>query len=274
MNKPNVTKFINVTKSALSKKSPEILTGLGIAGMVTTTVLAVKATPKVLMLIDAEKKRQNDELLEEAKRLNKENCAQISKLSVIDTIKVAWKPYIPALVTGTVSIACLVGASSVNARRNAALATAYQLSTTALADYKEKVVETIGEKKEQVIKDKVAQKKVEENPVSKSSIIVSDKGSTLCYDATAGRYFYSDIETIKKAINEMNRRMVLGEMYVSLNEFYMELGLPTTDIGDEVGWSVDTMIEPDFSTQITDDGRPCVVLSYLAAPCHEFRKLF
>ena len=68
--------------------------------------------------------------------------------------------------------------------------------------------------------------------------------------------------------------MVLGEMYVSLNEFYMELGLPTTDIGDEVGWSVDTMIEPDFSTQITDDGRPCVVLSYLAAPCHEFRKLF
>ena len=274
MNKPNVTKFINVTKAALSKKSPEILTGLGIAGMVTTTVLAVKATPKVLMLIDAEKKRQNDELLEEAKRLNKENRTQISKLSVIDTIKVAWKPYIPALVTGTVSIACLVGASSVNARRNAALATAYQLSTTALADYKEKVVETIGEKKEQVIKDKVAQKKVEENPVSKSSIIVSDKGSTLCYDATAGRYFYSDIETIKKAINEMNRRMVLGEMYVSLNEFYMELGLPTTDIGDEVGWSVDTMIEPDFSTQITDDGRPCVVLSYMAAPCHEFRKLF
>ena len=256
MNKPNVTKFINVTKAALSKKSPEILTGLGIAGMVTTTVLAVKATPKVLQLIEAEKERKNDEL------------------KPIDTIKVAWKPYIPALVTGTVSIACLVGASSVNARRNAALATAYQLSTTALADYKEKVVETIGEKKEQVIKDKVAQKKVEENPVSKSSIIVSDKGNTLCYDATVGRYFYSDIETIKKAANEMNRRMVLGEMYVSLNEFYTELGLPTTEIGDEIGWSVDTMIEPDLSSQIADDGRPCVVLSYMVAPCHEFKKLF
>ena len=58
MNKKDVTKFISVAKATLSKKSPEILTGLGIAGMVTTTVLAVKATPKALELIEDEKRQQ------------------------------------------------------------------------------------------------------------------------------------------------------------------------------------------------------------------------
>ena len=37
---------------ALQKHSPEILTGIGIAGMVTTTILAVRATPKALLLME------------------------------------------------------------------------------------------------------------------------------------------------------------------------------------------------------------------------------
>ena len=255
MNKQDVTKFINVAKTAVSKHSPEILTGIGIAGMITTTVLAVKATPKALLLIDNAKYDKGE------------------PLTKVEVVKTAWRPYIPAIATGIASTACLIGASSVSTRRNAALATAYQLSTTALADYKEKVVETIGEKKEQVVRERVAQKQLDEHPVSKTPVLVTNNGKTMCYDVTSGRYFESDIESIKKVINDLNRRMVLGEMYVSLNDLYIELGLPTINIGDELGWTVDTMIEPDFSSQIAEDGRPCVVLEYLVAPRYGFDKL-
>ena len=51
----NFNLIVNDVKTTLSKHAPEILTGIGIAGMVTTTVLAVRATPKALMLIDAKK---------------------------------------------------------------------------------------------------------------------------------------------------------------------------------------------------------------------------
>lgn len=266
--------IVNDVKTAVSKHAPEILTGIGIAGMVTTTVLAVKATPKALILIEEEKRIQNHELLEEAKANGHTNCARVDKLKPVEVIKVAWKPYIPAAITGVTSIACLIGASSVNARRNAALATAYQLSQAALTEYKEKVVETIGEKKEQVIKDKIAKEKIEKDPVSKKGdIIITEKGSTLCYDAISGRYFKSDIDQIKKVVNELNRQM-LSEMYISLNQFYMALGLSTTTLGDELGWNIDNgLIELDISAQIADDDTPCVVIDYLIAPRYDFSRL-
>ena len=253
--KLNVSKLCKDAKAIVSKRSPEILTGLGIAGMVTTTVLAVRATPKALKLI------------EDAQYEKRES------LTVSEKIKVAWKPYIPAAITGITSITCVIGASSVNAKRNAAIAAAYNLSQTALTEYKEKVVETIGEKKEQVIKDKIAKDKVENNPVTKSEVIITGKGNTLCYDTFNGRYFYSDSDQIKKAINELNRKM-LNEMYVSLNDFYSELDLKLSNNGYELGWKLDDgLIEVDFSSQISDDGRPCLVIDYLVAPRYDYSKL-
>ena len=256
MNKPDVTKSFNVVKSFTTQHSPEILTGIGIAGMITTTVLAVKATPKALKLMeDAQYEKGED-------------------LTVPEKIKTTWKCYIPAAVTGVASVTCLVGASSVNLKRNAALATAYKLSETALLEYKEQVIDTIGERKEKEVRDKVAKKKVEKNPVSKSTVIVTDKGNTLCYDAVTGRYFKSDIETIKKVVNELNRRMIC-ENYISLNEFYSELNLDNCDIGDDLGWNIDSgLIEPDFSTQLADDDQPCIVLSYNVEPRYDFRRLY
>lgn len=271
MNKEKITKFLRSTKRTISKHSPEILTGIGIAGMVTTTVLAVKATPKALELIEEKKREKNYELVKEAAN-GDDSCERINKLSPIETVRVAWKPYIPAVVTGTLSIVCLVGASSTSARRNAALATAYKISETALSEYKAKVVETIGEKKEESIRDKIAKDKVEKNPVSKTEIIITEKGNTLCYDALSGRYFKSDIDRIKKAENAINKRL-LNEMYISLNEFYDELGLGSTSIGDELGWNLDDgLIDLDFSSQIADDGTPCIVVDYRVAPKYNYYK--
>ena len=242
---------------AVSRHGPEILTGLGIAGMITTTILAVRATPKALDLIE-EKKEELDVQPRE-------------KLPVSETVKATWKCYIPAAITGVSSVACLIGASSVNVRRNAALTAAYNLSTTALSEYKEKVIETVGEKKEQAIRDKVAEERINKDPVKQSTIIVSGNGSTRCFDTITKQRFTSDIETIRRIVNDLNQRMINGEDYISLNEFYYELGLDSVSIGDELGWNVATgKIDLDFSAQLDTDGVPCIVIDYMVAPKRGF----
>ena len=107
MSKVSAKDLVKGIKSTLSKRSPEILTGIGIAGMITTTILAVKATPKAMRLIE-EKYGDN-------------NGHPIPKKEVVRT---CWKCYIPSAVTGAASLSCLIGASTVNLKRNAALATA------------------------------------------------------------------------------------------------------------------------------------------------------
>ena len=255
MNKVNVAKLFKDVQAVVSKHTPELLTGIGIAGMITTTVLAVKATPKALKLIESKKEELEME--------------PTDKLKPIETVKTTWKCYIPAAITGATSVACLVGASSVNARRNAALATAYNLSATALSEYKEKVVETVGEKKEREIRDKVAEEQVKKNPVNNSAIVVTNKGGTRFMDSITKRRFTSDIETIKQIANRLNRQMINGQDYVSLNEFYYELGLEGCDVGDELGWNVTRgLIElPEPPHAVVDtDGVPCIVLEYEVAP--------
>lgn len=257
MDKETITNFFKGAKKSVLKHSPEILTGIGVAGMITTTILAVRATPKVMNLIEEEKQE-----------LEKD------KLTVAETVKVAWKPYIPAVVTGMSSVACIIGGCSVSTRRNAALATAYQISRNALADYKSKVIETIGEKKERTVRDKVAEEKIEQNPVSKTEVIIAGKENTLCFDAISGRYFKSNMDKIQKAVNDLNYRMIGGEMYISLNEFYAEIDLPEIKQGDELGWNINNgQIELNFSSQIADDGTPCIVVDYMVEPRYDFSKL-
>lgn len=260
MGKFNLSKLVKSAQMSISKHSPEILTGIGIAGMVTTAVLAVKATPKALKIIES------------MEHIDSETKTVVTPTK-IECVKATWKCYIPAAVTGVTSVACLIGASSVNVRRNAALATAYSLSETALREYKEKVVETIGDKKEKVVREAIDKDHVEKNPVSKSEVIITEKGNTLCYDTLSGRYFKSDIDKIKKAVNELNRTM-LNDMYVSLNEFYDELGLDNISLGYELGWNIDNgLIDIDFSSQLAEDGTPCVVISYNVAPKYNYSRL-
>lgn len=255
MSKVSMTKMVNNVGGFVKRRSPEILTGIGIAGMVTTTVLAVKATPKAMQMVK-----------------EKEEYYEI-ELTPKEIVQTCWKCYIPAAVTCGLSMTCLIGASSVNLRHNAALATAYKLSETALTEYREKVVETIGEKKERVVRDKIAEDKVKNNPVSKNEVIVTDRGTTLCYDGVFGRYFKSDIDAIKRAVNAVNRQIVCN-MYASLNDFYDEIGLAHTYIGDELGWNIDDgQIDIDFSSQLAEDGTPCLVINYNVAPRYEFSSL-
>lgn len=261
MNKQALSKFARDVQTSLSKHSPEILMGLGIAGMITTTVLAVKATPKALQLIEYEKEELNVETLTPA-----------------ETVKATWKCYIPAAVSGAVSIACLVGSNTVNARRNAALATAYKLSETAFSEYRDSVVQTIGEKKERNVRDKVAEKQIEKNPMSKTEVIVTGKGKTLFYDPHSARYFYSDLELIKRAENKLNKEIITDafDSGVTLNDFYDEIGIPGTATGDALGWNLRIgLIDIYPSAQMAEEGsdhegEPCIVLNYTNPPKYEF----
>ena len=256
MSKEGLKRTIKSAGRVLTKFSPGILTGIGITGMIGATFMAVKATPKALYLIEAKKEE-----------------SEVEELTPVETIKTCWKCYIPATLTTVVSAACLIGASTVSAKRNAALATAYSISEAALREYQEKVVEVIGEKKEKAVRDAVAKDQIDRDPVTKSEVVIIDSNSnTLCYEPLSGRYFKSTIDKIKKAEIKLDRQMI-QEMYVSLNDFYWEIGLDETDLGDKMGWNLSKgYMDLSFSSQLADDGTPCAVIVYGIPPVYDYQR--
>ena len=150
----------------MSKNSPTILTGLGVAGIISTTIMAVKATPKALTLIDDEYYNRYD-----ASGTSLDFAQYVTdvdnNLTKKEILKLTWKEYIPTAVMGTVTVACFLGANNINLRRNAALASVYSITEATLKEYQAKVVDTIGAPKEQKIKDEINQDNINRNPVSK-----------------------------------------------------------------------------------------------------------
>ena len=248
--------FRSVSKG-LGKHGPAILTGIGITGMAVATVLAIKSTPKAVRLIEEKKKADDVE--------------ELTKKEIVETL---WKCYVPTAVAFTLSAACIIFSSHTNLRRNTALATACTLAETTLKNYREEVVNIIGEEKEHKIRDAVSKKAVENNPPQNKEVINLGKGGVLCYDLISGRYFNSDTTEIQKAVNEINRQLV-REVCVSLNELYYELGLSPTRIGETLGWNVDDgLIEVRFSSLLADDGTPCLVLDYINPPRYNFEHIY
>lgn len=254
-------KAIRTIGNAVSKHAPELLTAVGIASAGAAVIFAVKATPKAEKLIDTAEDEKDD------------------ILTPVEKVKTVWKVYIPTAAAFAGSVACLIGANAVNAKRNAAVTAAFALSETALAEYRNKVVETIGEKKEELVRAAVVQDKIDKNPVpvkeNKSAganeVAVIGNGTTLCWDAFAGRYFHSDKNKIEKAINELNRQL-LEDDYVSLNDFYDLIGLPDTDVGNLLGWNVKTReyIDARFTSHLTTDGQPCLAVSFSVTPKYDY----
>lgn len=254
MNKQVFKGVLKDVPKILKKHSPGILTGIGIAGMVLTTVTAVKATPKALQLVDERE-------IKDGKRLTKKEIVQTT-----------WKCYIPSAVTGICSVACIIGASSINAKRNAAIAAAYTISETALKEYKDKAIEVVGPKKEQEIRDAIAKEQLQKAPLGNNEVIITGNGEVLCFEPLSGRYFKSTKEVIDKAINDLNRQMRY-DMRISLNEFYDALGLSENDLGDKLGWDIDQgkgYIEPDFSSHLAENGTPCLVIGHHNPPRYIF----
>lgn len=256
MKLPNIKHLADSVLTSAKHHSPQILTGLGIAGMITTVVLAVKATPKALELIDEAKKEKGEDL------------------TPVETVKVAWKPYVKAAVTGTLSTACLVGADSIHTKRATMLTAAYKLSETALSEYKDAVVETIGEKKAEEVKEKVAEKHIQQAPLQEEFVYHTGTGNHLCYDHWSGMYFRSSYNAIKSAQNTLNRA-ILEENCAGVSVIYDALNLPHTHMSEELGWDsvVHREVEIEVKSKIASNGEPCLVLDYDKVPVLEYWRL-
>lgn len=270
MKTPKIKELTSDAQKFIVRNSPKILIGLGIAGMITSTVLAVDATPKALKLIEeAEDQKMEDQLNDGVKPTE-----IVETLTPVETVKATWKVYIPAMSVGFISIICLIASANISSKRVAALTATCQLSEAALMRYKDAVIETIGEKKAKEVKEKVADKQMESNKPVDAQVIITDTGTALCLDTLSGRYFRSDINTLRKAENELNRELQTDD-YVSLNSYYDMINLPQTKLGDELGWSIDAggAVNLEIFAKIAEDGQPCLVIEYSSLPQYEYWKL-
>lgn len=235
-------------------RSPMILTGFAVGGLVSTAVLTARAAVKA------------NEILVSAEV---EQIEADQGLTTRDKIRLVWTQYIPPFIVGASTITCIIGAQSINARRQAALAGAFMITENAFQEYKDQVVDSFGSNKEKKVRDDVVQKKVTENPPPENLTIL-ESGNVLCVDTYTGRYFESTIEKIRKAQNDFNEGLLNGEMYLSLNEFYHYLGIPDVVVGEAVGFSPENMINLQFSSALTPEGRPCLAIEFRALPRQDY----
>lgn len=242
----------------LIKNSPAILTGVGVAGALTTAVLTGNASFKAAQIIAL---RQGEHDLEEKNHL----------FSTKENFQLVWRLYIPAVGTAAITVAAIIFANRVSDRRTAAIATAYALSQSAFEEYKEKVIEKMTPKKEQALRDELNQDRVNNNPPEQNLVIIG-KGDVLCYEAFTGRYFTCDMETLRKGMNDINQQ-VMHDSYASLTDFYDRIGLPSTKVSDDFGWNTDELLDLKFSPVIANDQRPAIAFEYNLHPVKGYNRL-
>lgn len=216
------------SKTFLSRNASTILTIVGGVGVVGTAVLAAKATPKAMALLE----EATDE--------------KGSELTTWETVKTTAPAYIPTVAVGASTLICIFGANILNKRSQAALASAYALIDNAYKEYKGKLKELYGEEAHNKIIDAIAIEKVEDirvanyNLCSYCDLSIEDGTGEmkLFYDEYSNRFFETTIERVINAEYHFNRNFVLRG-YAYLNELYEFLGLEPTDYGSKVGWSID-----------------------------------
>ena len=244
----NLRNIARKTGAKIVQKSPAILTGIGCAGVISTVIFAVRATPKAQLVVDRLKKEHDGDPIPKGEMIK--NVAPI---------------YIPTGLMACVTIGCIIGANRISSKRNAVLASLYSASELALKEYQEKVMERIGEKKEREVRDSIAADHLAKYPIHDNEVIITGKGQSLCFDTLSGRYFMSDYEQVRRVENTINRQ-IISDMWATLNEVYYELGLKEIDLGKYIGWDVDNMLHFEFSSQVAEDGRPCLVIGYTTQP--------
>lgn len=251
----------------LNDNTPTILTALAVSGTCATAVLASKASFTAARTLDeAWVVHRNTEVYE----------ADVYGRSVVRTpmtfqekAKLVWKLYIPAATVGSLTVASTLFSHRVSSSRAAAVAAAYSISEQAFDTYKKKVIERLGEVPEHEIRAAVAQDLVDR---SGGSVIMIGDGKVLCFDEFTGRYFESTVEDIKKAQNDTNH-LILSEGYASLSDFYQRIGLSSTSMSEEVGWTSDKLMELEITSVMSPDQRPAVAIAFRVAPVRNYWKM-
>lgn len=245
-----MSNLLTVSKRFVKKNSSTILTVLGAAGVVGTAVMAIKATPKAMELIELAEEEKGDELTKWEK------------------VSIGGPVFIPTVVIGAATMGCIFGANILNKRSQAALMSAYALLDTTHKEYKNKVKEIYGEDGDKLIRAAVAKDNYEEEDQEEYDDKYED-GKTLFYDEFSKRYYRVTKETQLRAEYEINK-MLSQAGGASLNDYYDLLEIDRQDYGEFMGWSSAQMSEMFWDAWLyfhhtkvdMDDGIECYIVDY------------
>lgn len=260
----NLHRLIKQAEKFTQDNSPLILTTVGTVGVLTTAYLAGRAGFKAGQVVTTE-------LYNRADALPWSDDARVQDLSLKETFNLTWKCYIPPAITGVVTVAAIISSNQIGTRRAAAMTSALAMSEKAFETYRNKVVEKLGEKKATGIRDEVNQDAIDANPPGRAEIHIAAGGDVICYETWTGRYFESDIETLKKAQNDLNYR-INRDMYASLSDFYDLVGLGHTEHSDDIGWTDRKLLELEFVGHIDEKGKPVIGVIYQTEPLRDYWK--
>lgn len=238
--------------------SPGILTGLGVAGAVTTAVLTGQAAYRV-------GKDENAAHFEPMLQGN-----EPVNLTTKELVKIYWREFIPAGIAGVATVTAIIMANQIGSRRAAAITAAFKLSEQMTEEYKTRVRETLGKKNEDKIVQSLAEDRVRRTPGHETIIIAGSEA--MFFDEASGRFFKNEMDKVLRAVNEINFQ-VNNNFYASLTDFYEKLGLPKTQFSDELGWNADTALEVEFSAVMMDDNRAAISMHYNSTPIRGFDRL-
>lgn len=227
----------------LKKHSPTILTVVGVSGVVITSILSVKATPKALMLIEKAKEDKGD------------------NLTIPETIRVAWKPYVPAVISGLSTIACIIGINYISAKRQASLMSAYVLLDNTFKEYRNKVNDIYGEDADTKVRNELVNSKYDGQ-------ILLNEGEELFFDYNSMQFFISTMDKVLQAESEFLKILEYSD-YVTMNEYYKILGIPKISTGDVRGWYFLEYNDPydceelefSYEQNVLPDGTPCWIIT-------------
>lgn len=193
-----------------------ILTGLGVAGVFSTAVMAAKATPKAL------------DILEQKEQYKQQEYGQ--PLTRFEKALVMIPAYIPTILMGTATTACIIGANHINQVKQASLMAAYTYLDSEYKAYQQKTKEIFSEEGEKKVREELEKERF----IHKE---YGDPGEKkLFYDEFSNRYFEMSIHELLLAVYEANRMYnYLGE--ISLNNFYEFLDLKPIELGKTLGWN-------------------------------------
>ena len=251
----------------MKRNASTILTCLGGIGAVTTTVMAVKATPKALQLIEEAEKEKRE------------------KLTTWETGKATAPTYVPTVLFGVGTVACIFGSNILNKRQQVSLMSAYVLLDESYKKYRRKVVELYGKETHDEIVNDIAVEEAKEVYMHASNLGIDRtqfleedySDPVLFYDEYGHRYFEAPIEQVILAEYHLNRNHAMRG-FALLNEFYEFLGLEQTDYGGEVGWVIedDGSFWIDFNhRKVTmDDGLECYIIEMMFEPTMDWKEYY
>lgn len=250
-----ITPILKTAQKFAADNSPAILTGLAVAGTVTTAVLAGKAGYAAAMTEVSEPRLEVNP--------DDETDIKIVPISTVEKVKLVWKEFIPAAIVGTATVTCIIAANRIGTKRAAAIAAAFKLSEELAEEYKRKVVDTLGAQKEEKMRAELAKDQMLRTPGAETVIIVGSE--VLIHDALSGRFFKNEWSKIEKAVNEINYQ-INNFYHASLTEFYEKIGLSGTVFSDEVGWNSDELLDIKPTAVMLEDGRPAISIQFRTVP--------